>query len=356
MNNNLSLEENKNIFSLFLNVKDELKNETSELNMNKNSDVLIVDAMNIFIRSFMANPTMNDDGVHVGGIAGFLKSIGHAIKLLKSSRCVIIFDGPGGSARRRALYKEYKQNRKTSVRVNRIYEDIADLSDEEENMKRQIMRSVQYLEYLPVNMLSIDNVEADDTIAYCALQYFKERVTIMSSDKDFLQLVNDRINIWSPTKKKIYGTSEVYSEYEIHPNNFVFFRALVGDPSDNISGIRGFGLKTILKAFPMMGQDRKLDKEDLYSHALENKKKMKVYDNFLESKSDFERNIELMQLSDTYLPTYAQLHINECLDKKPNKLNRYGFTNLVREDKMSAALPLHISWVNEVFGNMDSII
>jgi 5'-3' exonuclease len=131
---------------------------------------------------------------------------------------------------------------------------------------------------------------------------------------------------------------------------------LVGDPSDNISGIRGFGLKTILKAFPMMGQDRKLDKEDLYSHALENKKKMKVYDNFLESKSDFERNIELMQLSDTYLPTYAQLHINECLDKKPNKLNRYGFTNLVREDKMSAALPLHISWVNEVFGNMDSII
>jgi DNA polymerase-1 len=230
------------------------------------------------------------------------------------------------------------------------------LTDEEESMRRQLIRLIQYLEFLPINIISLDNVEADDTMAYCALQYFKERVSIMSSDKDFLQLVNDRISVWSPSKKKLYGVAEVVNEYHVHPNNFVMVRALDGDPSDNIPGVKGFGFKTALKLYPELVGPEPLSVESMINYAKEHKTERKAFNTLLESRSDFERNIALMQLSDTYLTTTAQLTINEILNNKPNKLNRFGFTNLVREDKLSAGLPQHLSWVNEVFSKLDAII
>lgn len=299
---------------------------------------------------------MNEDGIHVGGIAGFLKSIGYAARLLNSTRCVIVFDGVGGSPRRRSIYKEYKESRKSKIRLNRIYEEIADLTDEEESMKRQLIRIFDYLGFLPVHTLSIDNVEADDVIAYCTLQYFKNHVDIMSSDKDFLQLSDDRINIWSPTKKRLFGPAEVLADYGVHPYNFVIYRALDGDTSDNIPGIHGFGLKTTLKAFPMIVEPRRVEVSEMYEYAVANQKKLKVYETFIEQKTTFERNLALMQLSETYLPTHSQLHVNDCLNTEVKKLNRYGFTNLVREDKMSGALPHHITWVNEAFGKMTMIL
>ena len=127
-------------------------------------------------------------------MSGFLKSVGYAIKLLTPDRCVIVFDGPGGSMKRRKIYPEYKAHKRTKVRLNRIYEENTSLGDEEVSLKRQLQRLVIYLQELPVNMISLDNVEADDTIASLSLDYFKDwRVNIMSSDKDFLQLVDDRV-------------------------------------------------------------------------------------------------------------------------------------------------------------------
>jgi 5'-3' exonuclease len=275
--------------------------------------------------------------------------------LLKPTRVVVIFDGAGGSTRRRSIYNGYKENRKSNVHLNRAYKELAADEDVEENMKRQIVRTIQYLDVLPVSFLSIDNVEADDTIAYCALQYFKKRVNIMSADKDFLQLVDDRIQVWSPTKKRMYGPAEVHSEYGIHSGNFVFYRALDGDPSDNISGIRGFGIKTVLKAFPQLAEKRVVTVDELYAHAIENRSKLKVYDTLLETKGDFERNIALMQLSDTYLTTHAQLHINEALNNPTKKLNRYQLLNMIREDRLGSNIPNHLTWVNEVFNELDTI-
>lgn len=354
----LTLEEKKKMFSLFINMKDELKAAGTNpvLNREKNSEVLIVDGYNTFIRCFSAIPTMNTDGIHTGGVAGFLKSIGYAIKLLKPTRCVIIFDGKGGSKRRKSIYPDYKENKHSGIRLNRIYDEISDLQDEEKNMKIQIYRMLKYIEVLPVSMLSIDNVEADDTIAYCANQYFKNNSIIMSSDKDFLQLVNDRIRVWSPTKKKFYGKTEIYSEFQIHPCNFCLFRALDGDNSDNIPGIKGFGLKTAIKAFPMLSEDRKVTVDEMYNHATTNREKLKAhYSTFLDNKESFERNISLMQLADTYLTVQSQLHINEVLDGPVNKMNRYGFTKLITEDKMWANIGNHQVWLTEVFGPMDTI-
>ena len=80
--------------------------------------MLIIDDLNTFIRVFSVIPTTNDDGTHIGGIVGFLKSIGYTINMFRPTRLIIVFDGKGGSSRRK-LYQEYKFKRKTNIRLNR---------------------------------------------------------------------------------------------------------------------------------------------------------------------------------------------------------------------------------------------
>ena len=80
----------------------------------------------------------------------------------------------------------------------------------------QLQRCVEYLDTLPVTVLSYDNIEADDTIGYLAEQALpKSKVVIMSTDKDFLQLANGRVKIWSPSKKKMYDDESVFEEFGI---------------------------------------------------------------------------------------------------------------------------------------------
>lgn len=355
---NLSAEERSRLASIFKNRKLEIKETHDSWKRSTNSDILLVDGTNTFIRCWSANPAMDENGNHTGGVVGFLKSVGYAIKLLAPSRCIIIFDGIGGSFKRRQLYPEYKEKRKGRIRLNRTYEDMSDVTSEEESCSRQYLRLSHYLQTLPVNMLSIDHVEADDVIAFLATEYFKasRKVFIMSSDKDFLQLCSGNINVYSPTKKRIYGSAEVLSEYQIHPNNFVLYRALDGDDSDNVNGIEGAGPKTIVKHFPWLNEEKLHSVNDIVSHAVNLRNKYKVCENIAEGKSIIERNISLMQLRETALTTTAQLHCIECLDTaKIPKLERNAFFKLVRDDMIDSNLPNHTTWINDVFDPLDRV-
>ena len=90
--------------------------------------------------------------------------------MLAPTRTIIVFDGKGGSNRRRKIYPEYKAKRRTTkIRLNRV-NDFENLEDERHSMLMQLSRCVEYLECLPVSILSIDSVEADDVIAYTAKQ------------------------------------------------------------------------------------------------------------------------------------------------------------------------------------------
>jgi DNA polymerase-1 len=294
--------------------------------------------------------------MHTGGMSGFLKSVGYAIKMFSPDRCVIVFDGPGGSMKRRAIYSEYKAHKRTKVRLNRIYEENTSLGDEEISLKKQLQRLVGYIQQLPVNMISIDNVEADDTIAYLALEHFKDwDSVIMSADKDFLQVVNNHVKVWSPTKKKLYGPQDVLNEYGIASHNFVYFRALDGDDSDNIPGIKGCGLKTALKAFPILA-DGPIDLMRLKDYAVANKGKLKVHDTVLDNWSDVERNFALMQLSETALTTISQLHVKEVLGQSIPKLNRFQLGKMISEDKLWNNIPNYNSWVSDVFNKLNCFV
>ena len=226
-----------------------LKEVSQEHNETKNESlndrVLIIDGLNQFIRVFGAVPALNDDGEHCGGVTGFLLSTAATIRRLKPTRVVIVFDGKGGSNRRKSMYKGYKEGRTGLTKINRLagYED---LEDQQESMRKQFTRLIQYLQVLPISLTYIDYVEADDIIAYLANHYFKKEVTIISSDKDFLQLVNPRIKVYAPTKKKMYDEALVMEDYGVIPQILVFYRCLEGDKSYNIVGVRGVGPKTIL--------------------------------------------------------------------------------------------------------------
>ena len=91
---------NEKFISFLEQTKDDTHNSVTHLN----DRVLIVDGLNTFIRSFAVNPSINDDGLHIGGMMGFLKSVRYTCDILKPSRCIIVFDGKDGSKRRRKLY------------------------------------------------------------------------------------------------------------------------------------------------------------------------------------------------------------------------------------------------------------
>lgn len=253
---------------LYKNILDSVDRDRDQnINRHKNSRVLIIDGLNTFIRCWSSIPTMNDDGDHVGGVTGALKSIGYAIRQTQPTRVVVVFDGKGGSQRRKKTFSGYKAQRdKNKLRVNRAYADLMNDEDERESMKRQFVWLNEMLHGLPLTTMIYDGVEADDIMAYITTNILKEdeQAVIMSTDKDFLQLVNDTTIVWSPTKKKMYNTKLVKEEYGIESKNLLLYRVLDGDKSDNIPGVYGCGIKTLVKRFPEITEEKKLSVDDLF--------------------------------------------------------------------------------------------
>ena len=137
----------------------ELLNEVSQehndtKNESLNDRVLIIDGLNQFIRVFGAVPALNDDGEHCGGVTGFLLSTAATIRRLKPTRVVIVFDGKGGSNRRKKVYKKYKEGRTGLTKLNRLagYED---LEDQKESMsKMQFTRTKSFADLSENSMAS----------------------------------------------------------------------------------------------------------------------------------------------------------------------------------------------------------
>ena len=325
----------------YLSIFEEIKRKGGSLDGGEPNDkVLIIDGLNTFIRVFSVIPTTNDDGIHVGGIVGFLKSIGYTINMIRPTRTIVVFDGKGGSSRRRKIYPEYKAKRKTKYRVNRSY-DFASPEDEKQNMIMQLQRIVEYLETLPITVLSYDNIEADDTIGYLCRQVLTEsQITVMSTDKDFLQLANGRIKIWSPTKKKMYDESAVLDEYGISSHNLIWYSVLDGDKSDNIKGVKGLGLKTIQKKLPFLSENRIVNIDE-------------VINKLPESKDVIELNYKLMQLSVVDISGTTKTKIIDKVNAPINRLIKYKFQTMFLEDKLFTTFPNVTSWLLTNFNQLN---
>lgn len=318
-----------------------------------NDRVLIIDGLNQFIRVFGAVPALNDDGEHCGGVTGFLLSTAATIRTLKPTRVVIVFDGKGGSNRRKSVYKGYKEGRTGLTKVNRLagYED---LEDQSLSMRKQFARLIEYLQVLPVSLTYIDYVEADDIIAYLANHYFKKEVTIISSDKDFLQLVNPRIKVWAPTKKKMYDEQLVQTEYGVTPQNLIYYRVITGDKSDNISGVRGIGDKTIRGKMGFLNESElSLDTFiDKCSKECDDKLSQKLMENV----TTIEMNYNLMQLKDPDISSSIKSNVREIMDNGSTRLDLVEFKKMFMYDKLYTAFANVDSWLRNSFSSLDNFL
>ena len=206
--------------------------------IKKTDHFYLIDGSGYIFRAYYALPPLSrkSDGLPTGAVSGFCSML---FKLLEASRSddsnykpthfAVIFD----SARknfRNDIYSEYKANRA---------ETPEDLAPQFEYIRKSVKA---------FNLPSIElaNYEADDLIATYAKKIIKAgaKVTVISSDKDFMQLVSEKIRLYDPMKSKVLGEKEVIEKFGVKPNQVVDVQSLTGDSSDNIPGVPGIGIKT----------------------------------------------------------------------------------------------------------------
>ena len=335
----------KDIFSLLDNVQ-----KPGDLGINNR--VLIVDGLNLYLRAFAVNGALNDNGVPVGGLTGFLRSLAYAIREVNPTRVIIVYDGAGGSQRRRKIHPEYKANRKPGKRITR-WDAFKNATEEKDAMKIQFSRLIEYLDFLPINVISIDRIEADDTIAYIAHTLLDQDVTIMSADQDFLQLVNERITVWSPIKKKFYTPRMVMDDYGVPAHNFLMYKVLMGDKSDNIEGVKGLGPKKLPKIVPDLLTQTTLDLDFILEHAGKGEEPM--HKRIVESAIQLRLNEELMDLKNPPISGELKLQISRLIEAPINLFSQKGFIRMYSDDQLGNAIKAPELWLREHFVKLNTL-
>jgi len=287
--------------------------------------ILLVDATNNFLRNYAVVPTLNSIGEPNGGVIGFLRSLAAFARVHDPDSIILVWDGPGGSVKRKAINKNYKEGRKPT-RLNRNYDFEND--NPAANKIKQRIRLAEYLLHLPVTQLVIPDIEADDVIGYLVKYYGEDEKIIVSNDKDFYQLIDDKTTMYKPTKKEIVDIQYVVDNFNIYPKNFVLARAVVGDPSDKLKGVRGIGLKNILKYFSFLTGEEKVSLEQILEYSRQNGEK---YERFVEAEQVIIDNHKIMQLEIPVISQSSIQKIKEGLEKRII-LNATGFRVRLYED------------------------
>ena len=286
--------------------------------------VLLIDGLNLFLRHFSANPAMGSNGNHVGGIVGFLYDMNTMVQRFKPHKVYVVWEG-GGSPRRRAIFPDYKAHRRPE-RLNRIYAD--EIRTTVSDHDNQIKDIVALLKLLPVNQLYVPDCEADDVIAYVSrYEHSQSLKVILSSDKDYYQLVSDKTVIYSPTSKKIIQVQDVIDRFGIHPNNFALAKSVCGDPSDNIPGISGVKFKTLSKRFSNLTDENPVMLDDFFVAARQAaaNSTIKAHKEIVENVDLIRRNWELVHLDTGILSGMQAKRIQDlCAGCKTNR-DKIGF-------------------------------
>ena len=287
---------------------------------------LIIDGTNIFYRAYVVNPSLSNSGLPVGGLVGFLKSLQKLIREMKPTKVFVCWDGAGGSSRRRSVVSSYKEGRK-AIRLNRSTGVSLSLEEENQSKLRQIMRLFEYLDNLPLIQLMHDGVEADDMISILCQELRGEQKIIVSSDKDFYQLLDDETIIYRPVQAVFKTKKDIVEEFQIHPNNFALARAVSGDKSDNLQGVKGAGLKTLAKRFPFLVEEKDYSLTDLVDACEETENKLKIHEGILDNYDKILKNYKIMQ---QYVPNVSFQVRDIVKNAKENYSRYYNKTEIVK--------------------------
>ena len=207
--------------------------------------ILLIDGHSIINRAFYGLPDLtNSEGRHTGAVYGFLNILFRILDEEKPDYLAVAFDMHGPTFRHK-MYDAYKGTRKSMP----------------EELREQVPLMQEMLTAMGVRIVTLQGYEADDILGTLARRSEKEgmEVTILSGDRDLLQLATDRVLIRLPktvrgqTTIEDYHTREVIEKYQVTPPQIIELKALMGDSSDNIPGLPGVGEKTAAKIIGEFG-------------------------------------------------------------------------------------------------------
>ena len=203
--------------------------------------IFIIDAVNYLFRSYYAiGPMTNDQGESTNALYGFIRSIQKLMKDFSPAHVIAVFDGPDNKKTRQAVYAEYKMHRKGAP----------------EDLFAQFDRTYEFCDLAGIPTLCVEGVEADDAIASIAVWAEKKGATVFlcSSDKDLLQLIDERIFAIQSHKDNLrIDKKKVEELYGVRPDQMLDYLAIMGDASDNIPGLEGFGPKSATQLLQEFG-------------------------------------------------------------------------------------------------------
>ncbi|NNM43879.1 MAG: DNA polymerase I [Chlamydiae bacterium] len=203
--------------------------------------IYLVDALNILFRSYYAiGPMTNPKGQSTNALYGFIRSIHKVIKDFHPTHLCIIFDGPSNKQKRTAIYAEYKSHRKPMP----------------DDLVFQLQQAIEFCKIAEFPHLWIEGVEADDTIGSVVKWAQTQDATtyIITGDKDLCQLVNKSTFVINPSKDNLLIDEKKVEElFCVKTEQIVDYLAIMGDASDNIPGIEGFGPKTASQLLQKFG-------------------------------------------------------------------------------------------------------
>ena len=297
--------------------------------IKKTDHFYLIDGSGYIFRAYYALPPLSrkSDGLPTGAVNGFCNML---YKLLEDSRSddsknkpthfAVIFD----SARknfRNEIYKDYKSNRSEAP------EDLVPQFE-------YIRKSVEAFNVVSAEML---NYEADDLIATYVEQIIKKgaKVTIISGDKDFMQLVKSGVRLYDPMKSKVLGNKEVKEKFGVEPNKVVDVQALAGDSSDNVPGVPGIGIKT---AAELINKYKSLEKLLERAHEIPQNKRRET---ILENKKKAILSRKLVELKRD-VPVKQKLETFTL-----NKINKEKLYDFLREMEFNRLLSQVISHYGE---------
>ena len=331
------------------NLLDDIQEDKEITIPNRHDRVLILDGLNLFFRNFAMMNMVNPDGIHVGGLGGFFRSLGAMIRQTNPTSVYVIFDGAGSTTNRKNLLSEYKGTRNLQRITN--WEAFDSLEEEHDSKIDQIVRIIQYLKLLPIKTTILDKVEADDIIAVLSkklVEKYDSTCFIVSSDKDFLQLVTDKIILYRPMEKEYYTPKVVKEKLGLLPENFILYKTLLGDSSDNIQGIKGLGVKGIFKKFPEL-KTQKLSLDNIFDISARKFKDHVVYSRIVQDQSRIETNYKVMDLSIPMIDDKGKEHINKLIKDELPEFNPKMFIQFYNEDKLGGMIRNLDNWLKDIF-------
>ena len=300
--------------------------------IKKTDHFYLIDGSGYIFRAYYALPPLSrkSDGLPTGAVNGFCTMLYKLLEDVRSddsknkpTHFVVIFDSAKKNFRNE-IYEDYKANRTEAP------EDLVPQFE-------YIRKSVEAFNVVSAEML---NYEADDLIATYTEQILKKgaKVTIVSADKDLMQLVKFGVRLYDPMKSKVLGNKEVKEKFGVEPNRVIDVQALAGDTSDNIPGVPGIGIKT---AAELINKYKSLEKLlEKASEIPQNKRRETILQN--KDKALLSRKLAELKID---VPVKQKLETFEL--KKINKQKLYDF---LREMEFNRLLSQVISQHGEPIG------